>query len=102
MIRQILRGFMGLHILHHASKEPISGVFMMEELRRHGYNVSPGTLYPLLHKMEDMGLLKSCWKVENGKRVRFYEITPRGREVLEEGKKKVMELSKEILGDCDE
>jgi len=93
---------MGLHILHHASKEPINGVFMMEELRKHGYNVSPGTLYPLLHKMEAMGLLKSCWKVESGKRVRLYEITPRGRGVLEEGKKKVMELSKEILGDCDE
>lgn len=102
MIRRILLGFMELHILHHASKESITGVFMIEELKRHGYEVSPGTIYPLLHKMEVSGLLKSRWEVRNGKRIRLYEITPKGLEVLEEGKKKVKELCNEILGDCDE
>ena len=102
MIRRILLGFMGLHVLHHASKEPITGVFMMEELRKHGYEISPGTMYPLLHKMEASGLLKSRWEVNNGRRVRIYEITPKGLEVLEEGKKKVKELCNEILGDRDE
>lgn len=72
---------------------------MMKELESHGYKVSPGTLYPLLQKMEKMRLLKSRWEVQNGKRVRLYEITQEGLEVLEEGKKKVKELCREILGD---
>ncbi|ALV63396.1 Transcriptional regulator, PadR family [Thermococcus sp. 2319x1] len=72
---------------------------MMKELESHGYKVSPGTLYPLLQKMEKMGLLKSRWGVQNGKRVRLYELTQAGIEVLEEGKKKVKELCREILGD---
>lgn len=71
----------------------------MEELKRHGYKVSPGTIYPLLRKMEDLGLLKSRWDVVNGRRVRLYEITEKGLEVLKEGKEKVRELCKEILGD---
>lgn len=99
MMRRILLGFMELHILYHASKEDISGVFIMEELRRHGYKVSPGTIYPLLHKMEDMDLLTSRWDVKNGRRVKLYRITSKGMEFLEEGRKKVRELSQEILGD---
>ncbi|CAB50233.1 PadR family transcriptional regulator [Pyrococcus abyssi] len=97
MIRRVILGFMGLHILYHASKEPITGAYMMKELRKHGYDVSPGTMYPLLRKMESLGLLRSRWDVRNGRRVRLYEITGKGLEVLEEGKKKVKELCSEIL-----
>lgn len=99
MIHRILLGFMGLHILYHASREEISGVFIMEELGKHGYNVSPGTIYPLLHKMENMGLLESRWEVKNGKRIKLYRTTSKGLELLEEGRRKVRELSEEILGD---
>lgn len=99
MIRRILLGFMGLHILHHASREEITGAFMIEELKKHGYNVSPGTIYPLLHKMENMGLLESRWEVKNGKRIKLYRITSKGLGLLEEGRRKVRELSEEILGD---
>ncbi|KPU62804.1 PadR family transcriptional regulator [Thermococcus sp. EP1] len=102
MMRRLILGFMGLHILHHASKEPISGSFMMKELKKHGYNVSPGTIYPLLQKMESLGLLKSHWEIRNGRRIRFYEITPKGFQMLEEGKKRIRELCTEILGDSHE
>jgi DNA-binding PadR family transcriptional regulator len=99
MIERILRGFIALHILHHAKMEPVSGSFIMQELKRHGYSVSPGTLYPLLHKMEENGLLASYWKREGRKRIRLYEITPDGIKTLEEGKKKLKELCSEILGE---
>ena len=99
MIRRIVLGFMGLHVLHHASREEVTGKFMMEELGRHGYSVSPGTIYPLLHRMEEMGLLKSRTEVRNGKRVRLYRTTPKGEELLEEARGKVRELCTEILGD---
>src|SRR5664279_2409763 len=56
--REILLGFWKVHILHHASQEPIHGQWVLTELRRHGYEISPGTLYPLLHRLERNGLLK--------------------------------------------
>ncbi|ASJ08519.1 PadR family transcriptional regulator [Thermococcus siculi] len=99
MMKRVILGFMGLHVLHHASRGEVTGKFMMEELERHGYKTSPGTIYPLLHKMEEMGLLESRWEVRNGKRVRVYGITGKGIEALEEGKKKLKELCSELLGE---
>ena len=98
MIKRMILGFMGLHILHHASKGEVTGKFMMEELKRHGYTVSPGTIYPLLHRMEEMGLLMSHVEVRNGRRVRLYRTTPQGKRLLKGAKKKVKELCTEILG----
>ncbi|WP_054840233.1 helix-turn-helix transcriptional regulator [Thermococcus sp. JCM 11816] len=99
MIKRVLLGFMGIHILHHASKGEVTGSFMMEELKRHGYSVSPGTIYPLLHRMEELGLLESQWGgVKNGKRVRLYRTTPEGgEELLKRAKEKVRELCSELL-----
>ncbi|ANF22767.1 PadR family transcriptional regulator [Thermococcus piezophilus] len=91
------RDFLTLHVLHHAGREPITGTFMMEELKRHDYHVSPGTIYPLLHSMEKSGLLKSRWEIREGRRVRIYEITDPGRKALEEGKARVRELCRELL-----
>ncbi|WP_456394844.1 PadR family transcriptional regulator [Thermococcus sp.] len=89
--------FLMLHTLHHAEKGPVTGAFMMKELRNHGYRISPGTIYPLLHEMEEKGLLKSRQEVRNGKRVRIYEITEKGRIALEEGRRRVEELCRELL-----
>ncbi|ASJ00754.1 PadR family transcriptional regulator [Thermococcus gorgonarius] len=99
MIRRVILGFMGIHVLHHASREGVTGKFMMEELRKHSYNVSPGTIYPLLHRMEAMGLLESRFEVRNGKRVRVYTITPEGSRLLGEARKMVKELCNEVLGE---
>ena len=93
------RDFLTLHILHHASEEPVTGSFLMKELEKHGYSISPGTIYPLLHSLEREGLLKSRWEVRNGRRVRIYEITERGLSWLEDGKKKLRELCTELLGE---
>ena len=59
MENEFFAGFIRLHILYHAYEEPIFGLGILRELRRHGYELSPGTLYPLLHRMEERGLLKS-------------------------------------------
>ena len=52
MLRDFFLGFIRIHVLHHAGQEPIYGVAMIAELARHGYDLSPGTLYPLLHNLE--------------------------------------------------
>ena len=93
------RDFLTLHILHHAEEGPVTGSFLMEELGRHGYSLSPGTVYPLLHALEGEGLLESHWEVRNGRRVRVYRITGKGAEALREGKRRLRELCDELLGE---
>lgn len=95
--KKLILGFARVHILYHASKGEIYGSWMMEELERHGYSVSPGTIYPILHEMEREGLLKSRKVVVGGKVRRMYRITEKGQELLEDARKKVKELFDEIM-----
>lgn len=82
--REILLGFWKVHILHHAAGHPVVGQWMLTELRRHGYEVSPGTLYPLLKRMERNGWLRSETDEGAGPRSpRYYHLTAQGRAVLE-------------------
>ena len=84
-------------MLHHAVREPIFGLGMSEELARHGYRISPGTLYPLLHSLEKKGYLRSRER-RNGKSLRkIYRATPRGRTALSAAKSKVRELFRELI-----
>jgi PadR family transcriptional regulator PadR len=90
-------GFIRLHVLHHAAHEPIYGLAMIEELGRHGYRLSPGTLYPILHGLEAKGLLVSE-KRRIGRSVRrVYRATPAGKRLLRSAKAKVSELFGELL-----
>jgi DNA-binding PadR family transcriptional regulator len=92
-------GLIRLHILHHASKEPVFGLWFIEELGRHGYKLSPGTLYPLLHGLERKGYLRST-KERTGKNSRrVYQATPLGRKALATARQKVSELFGELLED---
>jgi PadR family transcriptional regulator PadR len=95
--RELYSGLIRLHILHHAAEEPIFGLGMAEELARHGYRVSPGTLYPLLHGLEKKGYLSSRSQ-RLGKTVRrLYRATPAGRKALAAAKSKVRELFGELI-----
>jgi len=90
-------GFIRIHILYHASQSDVFGVELMEELSRHGYKVGPGTLYPILHRLEAKELLTSYRKLVGGKLRRYYRITPKGEKALSEARSKVTELIKEIM-----
>ena len=92
-------GLIRLHILHHASREPIFGLGIIEELARHGYRMSPGTLYPMLHALEEAGYLSSTSHIVVGKMRRTYRITARGRKALAAAKVKVTELFGELFED---
>lgn len=94
--RRLFLGFIQIHILHHAKKEPFFGAWMIKELEEHGYQMSPGTLYPILHNMESNGLLIKKDKVINGKVRKYYSITEEGDLILQEAKQKAFELFKEI------
>jgi DNA-binding PadR family transcriptional regulator len=95
--RDLYSGLIRLHILHHACEEPFYGLWMIEELARHGYKLSPGTLYPILHGLERAGYLRSTTKHQNGRIRRFYRATPAGRKTLKSAKEKVRELFGEMF-----
>jgi DNA-binding PadR family transcriptional regulator len=94
--RDLYSGLIRLHILHHAVEGPIFGLEMAEELARHGYQISLGTLYPLLHGMEKKGYLRASEK-RSGQSIRkVYRATPLGRKALRAVKVKVSELFGEL------
>jgi PadR family transcriptional regulator, regulatory protein PadR len=95
--RDLYSGLIRLHILHHAAEEPIFGLGMAEELERHGYRLSLGTLYPLLHGLERRGYLKSSEQRHGKTKRRVYRATPAGRKALAAAKSKVRELFGEII-----
>lgn len=95
--KDLYGGLIRLHVLHHARQGPIFGLWIIEELREHGYRLSPGTVYPMLHAMEAKGYLRSTG-LRQGKSIRrLYRITPRGRAALAKAKKKVRELFGELF-----
>jgi PadR family transcriptional regulator PadR len=100
--REILLSFWKVHILHHAGEEPIHGQWILTELRRHGYEISPGTLYPLLKRMERLGWLKGTADPEGGRRARKdYRLAPAGRQVLKLIQQRLADLHEEVVVKVD-
>ncbi|KJR98569.1 MAG: PadR family transcriptional regulator [Peptococcaceae bacterium BRH_c4a] len=97
MFRELFLGFIRVHILYHASLGPVYGLDLIKELGGHGYHVSPGTMYPMLAKLEEGGLLVSEKINVEGKIRKYYKITDYGGSVLEEARARVRELAGEIL-----
>ena len=81
--QELFSGLIRLHILHHAAEGDLYGQWMIEELARHGYKLSPGTLYPMLHAVERKGYLSSEEQRIGRSARRLYRATPLGREALE-------------------
>jgi len=97
LLRDIQLAFMRIHILHHAVEHPLFGLWMRDELAEHGYDISVGTLYPILHQLEEQGYLTSEERLTDGRRRRYYGATDRGRELLVEIQRKLRELTREAL-----
>jgi DNA-binding PadR family transcriptional regulator len=95
--QDLYSGFIRVHILYHASNGPIYGLWLIEELGRHGYTISPGTLYPILHGMEKRGYLESEKTIHRGKYRRVYKITKSGHAALQAANFKIRELFQELI-----
>jgi DNA-binding PadR family transcriptional regulator len=100
--RHFFTGFIRLHILYHAAKEPVYGAEIAEELVRHGYRLSQGTLYPTLHTLAALGYVRCRTRLVEGRRRKYYRATAAGRKVLAEARQKLQELVAEVLEDHDE
>jgi DNA-binding PadR family transcriptional regulator len=95
--RDLYSGLIRLHVLHHAVREPIFGLGMIDELARHGYRISPGSLYPLLHGLEKKGYLRPTVQRKGRSLRKVYRATPLGRKALAAAKSKVRELFRELI-----
>jgi PadR family transcriptional regulator, regulatory protein PadR len=103
IFREFFLGFIKVHILHHACEQKVYGLQLIAELGRHGYSLSPGTLYPLLHSMEKSGYLIRHDELVGGRIRKYYRATAAGRDALAEIRQKIKELVAEVLeGDVDE
>jgi len=91
-----------VHILHHAGETPLCGQWILTELRRHGFEISPGTLYPLLNRMERVGWLKCKVDPKGGRRARKdYRLTPEGGKVLALVRRQIKELYQEVVVEAE-
>jgi PadR family transcriptional regulator PadR len=97
LVREFFLGFIKIHVLHHAAREPVYGLALIEELGRHGYRLGPGTLYPLLHGLEAAGYLSQEPRVVNGRVRKYYVATPLGLEALATARQRVRDLVEEVL-----
>jgi DNA-binding PadR family transcriptional regulator len=95
IVREFLLAFWKIHILHHAEEQGVYGQWMLEELQRHGYRLSPGTLYPLLARMARRGWLRSTTP-RKSRDARVYRITPAGADVLRRLRASLAELQHEV------
>ncbi len=97
LLKDILLGFIKVHILHHANKSPIFGQSFHDELKRHGYEISFGTLYPTFHSLVHQGYLKMNKQKVDGRIRKYYTITTKGKRLLQEGKIKAKQLTDELF-----
>lgn len=97
LLRDFFLGFIKIHILHHAAQEPLYGLSLIEELRRHGYTLSPGTVYPILHSLTEAGYLVQQDRVVGGKVRKYYSITRAGRLALGQSRRQIVELVREVV-----
>jgi PadR family transcriptional regulator, regulatory protein PadR len=97
--RDLYSGMIRLHILHHPERAKIFGAGMSEELARHGYKISPGTMYPILHGLEKRGYLRSSEERSGKSLRRIYRITASGQRALNKARQRVRELFGELIED---
>lgn len=95
--KDLFSGFIKIHVLYHTGQRPFYGQELKEELEEHGYTISYGTLYPLLHALCDGGYLNRVDRVVDGKLRKYYGLTEEGAVALGEAKEKIRELVDEVM-----
>lgn len=81
LTQELRRGLITLAVLSQLEEDQY-GYSLMKGLAGRGMEVDQGTLYPLLRRLEERGLLQSEWKVDGSRPRRYYILSPAGRELL--------------------
>jgi DNA-binding PadR family transcriptional regulator len=79
-------------------REPKYGYALIEDLTQRGVQIEQGTLYPLLRRLEDQGLLRSEWNTEGSRPRRYYVLSAAGVQVLEALTEDWLQLTQALVG----
>lgn len=91
------QGMVKLVVLHQAGVAPLYGGRFSKYLRNLGYDISPGSLYPLLHTLEKADLLRSRIRICKGRVRKYYELTPQGHACLAAVRQAVGGVMQEVI-----
>ncbi|HEV2878306.1 MAG TPA: helix-turn-helix transcriptional regulator [Candidatus Eremiobacteraceae bacterium] len=80
---ELRRGCLTLAVLAHLKTEHY-GYTLRKALVEQGLEIDEGTLYPLLRRLEDQGLLVSEWREDNKRNKRYYHLSRDGRRMLDQ------------------
>jgi len=94
-----IRGILPLFILHLAEKRTIYGNQIAKSLLDVGYEIGSGSLYPVLHRLEEDGLLSSTSALFRGRVRRYYTLTVDGRDCLRTVRAKLFPLARGVFPD---
>lgn len=79
--QELRRGVLVLAVLG-SLKQPHYGYSLRKQLQEAGIDIDEGTLYPLIRRLADQGLLDSEWQQGDGRERRYYQLSPIGTELL--------------------
>ncbi|HSE33512.1 MAG TPA: PadR family transcriptional regulator [Pyrinomonadaceae bacterium] len=87
----LLQGTLELLVLRLLSSGALNGWDIMQRIQLVSgevLSVTPGALYPALHRLEERGLISAIWDTsENNRRAKYYQLTTSGRKQLESQRK---------------
>lgn len=79
---ELRRGVLTLAVLGELRRAGY-GYSLLQRLAERGFEVEQGTLYPLLRRLDEQGVLESDWNVEGSRPRKYYRLSPRGNRLLE-------------------
>lgn len=95
--REFLRGFTKLYALWRGSKKDAYGMAILKEMREVGFDLSPGTLYPTLEKLQREGDITWRKRVIAGRARKTYTLTAKGRRELAEVKERLRSIVQRVF-----
>lgn len=81
LVQELRRGIVVLAVLSRLAR-PHYGYSLRQDLADSGFEINEGTLYPLMRRLEEQGLLRSEWDVSESRPRRYYVLSEAGAEVL--------------------
>lgn len=97
--REFLRGFTKLYALWRGSRRDAYGMAILREMRDVGFDLSPGTLYPTLAKLEREGDITWRKQLVGGRIRKTYRLTPKGRKELDEVRERLRIIVRLVFAD---
>jgi PadR family transcriptional regulator len=96
---QMRKGSTEILILSLLAKEPMYGYEISQQLKQRSggyFEMKEGLLYPALHRMQHNGWLASQWRIVDGRKRKYYLLTPLGQEVLGEQAAEWMKFTEQL------